>query len=212
MYRYYGRNIPLDTVIGEVASLDKGGTLGVTLANHALEQGFKVTLFTYNLIIFDPTWFAGVTNLKEKLRRRRRHTGSRKERFAIDHYLRFLTGGGDIRFQDMNRRMLADFLNRGVPILTGLNSTFLYRTARIYAPTHADDDVRGRVEGHFVVLDGYDRKTRQVSIADPYPRNPISGTTAYRVAIDRVINAILLGVLTYDANFIIIEPPSSESA
>ena len=108
--------------------------------------------------------------------------------------------------QDMNRRMLTGFLNKQKPILTGLNSTYLYRSARSDQETMKDDDIRGKVDGHFVVLDGYNKDKRLVSIADPYTKNPISGTTSYSIGIDRVINAILLGVMTYDANFIIIEP------
>lgn len=105
----------------------------------------------------------------------------------------------------MTRRTLTTFLYKGIPVITGLNSTFLYRTARVNPYTMVDDDVRGSVEGHFVVLDGYERSTCQVSIADPYPKNPISGNTSYHIGIDTVINAILLGVMTYDANFIVIE-------
>ena len=84
------------------------------------------------------------------------------------------------------------------------------RNARVNQKNMQDDDIRGRVEGHFVVLNGYDRKKRLVRIADPYPKNPISGTTSYRITLDRVITAILLGVMTYDANFIIIEPGQGE--
>lgn len=206
VYRYLGHDIALERVIDEVASLDKGGTLGVSLANHALERGFKVTLYTYNLIIFDPTWFVKGVSLRTKLLERKRFTRSRKERFAIRQYLQFLNGGGIITLKDMNRKVVTDFLSKGIPILTGLSSTFLYRAARVYGPTMKDDDVRGKVEGHFVVLDGYNKKKHLVSIADPYIHNPISGTTRYQVTIDRVINAILLGVMTFDANFIIIEP------
>ena len=36
----------------------QGGTLDVFLANHALKRGYDATIFTYNLDLFDPTWFA----------------------------------------------------------------------------------------------------------------------------------------------------------
>lgn len=209
IYRYYGLDLPVDELISEIISLDKGGTLGVVLANHALHHGFQVTLFTYNLLIFDPTWFQGKTDIEDKLRQRARFTSSGKQRFAIRQYRQFIRSGGLIRFEDMNRKMLTGYLKKGIPILTGLTSTYLYRDARIDPKTNKNDDIRGRVEGHFVVLDGYDKEKRLISIADPYQKNPISGTTSYRITIDRAINAILLGVLTYDANFIVIEPRNS---
>ena len=34
--------------------LDQGGTLDVFLANHALQRGYKATILTYNLDLFDP--------------------------------------------------------------------------------------------------------------------------------------------------------------
>lgn len=206
VYAYYGLHRQLNEIIDEIEYLDKGGTLGVVLANHALYSGFKVTLFTYNLLIFDPTWFSGGVDLADRLKCRRRVTTSRKQRFAMRQYLQFLESGGTIRFEDMTRRVLTAFLDKDIPIITGLNSTFLYRTSRVYGETMVDDDIRGRVEGHFVVLNGYQRANRLIGISDPYSRNPFSGDTSYRIGIDRVINAILLGVMTYDANFIIIEP------
>jgi hypothetical protein len=43
-------------------------------------------------------------------------------------------------------------------------------------------------------------------IADPLRPNPVSDSRYYEAPIDRVVGAILLGILTYDANLLIIEP------
>ena len=96
-----------------------------------------------------------------------------------------------------------------MPILTGLSSTNLYQASREYGPNDDDDDIRGNPSGHFVVLSGYDRKLRQVHILDPLQANPHSPTRRYSIDIDRVINSILLGVLTYDANLLMIKPPAA---
>ena len=56
IYRYYGDRIELDDVINDVEHLDEGGTLGVFLGAHALRRGYKVSLYSYNLQVFDPTW------------------------------------------------------------------------------------------------------------------------------------------------------------
>ena len=93
-----------------------------------------------------------------------------------------------------------------MPVLTGLSATYLHRTAREYGPTCEPDSVRGEPTGHFVVLCGYNKETREVLVADPLETNPVSGGNRYVVSIDRVICAILLGILTYDANLLIIEP------
>jgi hypothetical protein len=44
-------------------------------------------------------------------------------------------------------------------------------------------------------------------VADPLATNPVGAGQRYEVNIDRVICAILLGVLTYDANLLIVRPP-----
>jgi hypothetical protein len=45
-----------------------------------------------------------------------------------------------------------------------------------------------------------------VSIADPLQDNPLHGTKYYRVGLYRFIGAVYLGVMTYDANFLVIRP------
>jgi hypothetical protein len=72
--------------------------------------------------------------------------------------------------------------------------------------TNADDDVRGEPVGHFVVLTGHRRNAREILIADPHHANPLARTRYYAVQVQRLIGAILLGVMTYDANLLVIEP------
>ena len=57
VYRYYRDDISLKQVISEAHLLEGGGTLEVLLACHALRRGYRATIYTYNLQVFDPTWF-----------------------------------------------------------------------------------------------------------------------------------------------------------
>jgi hypothetical protein len=206
IYRYFGDEIPLGQVIREVPTLCGGGTLGVMLGNHALARGYKASLFTYNLMIFDPTWFHAGVNLLDRLQMRELIAPHAKQKLAIRNYLEFLKQGGKIHYEDLSRALLRRFLKSGLPILTGLSSTYLYRSMRV-ADDESDDDIRGEVQGHFVVLSGYDQVTHTVHVADPYSQNPLTGTNMYVTDMDRLIGAILLGVMTYDANLLVIEPP-----
>jgi hypothetical protein len=56
------------------------------------------------------------------------------------------------------------------------------------------------------VLTGYDRIERDVLVADPLHDNPAFGRQYYRVEVGRLIASILLGIVTYDANLLIITP------
>lgn len=209
VYNYYNDPITLESVISEVEKLDDGGTLGVMLANHALKRGYSALIYTYNLRIFDPTWFdipQGLIALKLKQMLELHEPGS-KMASAIRQYLEFLELGGEIRFKDLNGNLLRYYLKRDIPILTGLSSTYLYRCAREKdaGDKMVYDDIAGKATGHFVILSGYKLNNRTVRVSDPYSSNPKYLKHYYDVKVDRLINSILLGILTYDANLLIIE-------
>lgn len=208
-YRYYGDTISLTQVIKEVRRLKGGGTLDVFLACHALKRGYRARIYTYNLRVFDPTWFAEgrpVADIAQRLQAQARAKNIAKLKTATEGYLEFLALGGQLRFEDLTTSLLRKYLKRSRPIITGLCSTYLYRSMRELVTENGDDDVRGEPSGHFAVLCGYNREERSVLVADPYQLNPVSHSQYYSLSIERVVCSILLGILTYDANFLIIEP------
>lgn len=207
VYEYYDDDISLEQVIDEVRSLKGGGTLEVFLACHALSRGYSTSIYTYNLTIFDPSWFnLKKTDFMHKLNAQMEAKDDSKLHTATRGYLEFLGLGGDLRFEDLTAALIRKYLKRGVPVLAGLSSTYLYRSQREYGAGSDFDDVRGRSAGHFVVLCGYDKETRNVLVADPLTPNPLSKSHYYEISIERVLCAILLGVLSYDANLLIITP------
>ena len=208
VYRYFGDKISLDEVIAQTGQLDDGGTLAGWLGCHALLRGYRAKLYTFNLRVLDPTWFGSPeTSLTTKLLAQLEHKSDPKLRAATAAYMEFLQRGGEIRMEDLTRQLIRKYLLRSVPILAGLSSTYLYQSAREYGTQCDADDVRGVPQGHFVVLCGYNRATKMVRIADPYLTNPYAPRDNYYwVGVDRLICAILLGVLTYDANLLILTP------
>lgn len=209
IYRYYGDEVSLEDVIGGVDMLaEGGGTLDVFLANHALRRGYRATLFTYNLNLFDPTWARlPAPELIGRLEAQVAAKSDPKLRVASAGYIRFLQLGGKLRFEDLRPSLIRRFLGRGIPIMTGLSATYLYGTTREIAATNQSDDIHGEPAGHFVVLSGYDRASKCVDVADPYEWNPLTGQRYYSVDLHRLIGAVLLGSLTYDANLLVIERP-----
>ncbi len=209
VYGYYGEELPLEQVIRETPKLEDGGTLAVLLGCHALQRGYDATIYTLNLQVFDPTWFKpGAPPLAERLTAQMAAKSSPKLNAASTAYLEFLQGGGKIRMDDMTGDVFRRYLKKSVPILTGLSATYLYQSAREHGPNCEPDDVRGVPAGHFVVLCGYDKENRTVLVADPFVPNPFAPQQHYEVSMDRVIRAILLGIITYDANLLIIQPRS----
>lgn len=208
LYRYYRDEVDLNDLLEEVPQLDStGGTLAVHLGRHALERGYRARIYTYNLTLFDPSWHHGEVDLVHKLIEQARVKADAKLREATDAYIDFLQRGGEIEFQDLDRELLRRHLSAGRPILTGLSSTYLYRSPREVPETDEPDDVRGSPVGHFVVLAGHDVESDEFLVADPYRANPLGEEHHYRVHAERLIAAILLGMITYDANLLILYPP-----
>jgi hypothetical protein len=207
VYRYWNDEEKLEDVISRTGRLELGGTFAVFLACDALRKGYRATIYTYNLNVFDPTWFvrSGV-DIYERLQQQREFKPDYRLQQATKGYLEFLRLGGRLRLKDLSRGLIHGMLRRKQPILTGLSSTYLYRVPREYGPNDKPDDVRGLPAGHFVVVAGYDLERGKVLVMDPYQQNPYSQSHEYWIGIDRVLGAILLGIVTHDANLLVIQP------
>lgn len=213
IYRYFGDTITLHQVIDEVERVSNGGTLEALLAKHALQRGYDVTSYVYNLNVMDPSWFKpkslSNTQLIEKLLQQLNVEEKAYLRETGQAYVDMLELGGSILYKDINIRLINSYLKRGIPILTGLCATYLYDTPREYIPKRgalAYDDINGVPCGHFVVISGYDESESNFIVADPHQPNPISSDNHYTVSRSKLINSIMLGALTNDANLLIITP------
>jgi hypothetical protein len=212
VYAYYGDTMSLDRVIREVTPLVTGGTLGVFLGVHALRRAYSATLYTYNLDIFDPSWFdEDPRQLPARLTAQLQVKSGDRLKVATAAYLEFLALGGRIRFEELRPELIRRHLTADEPILTGLSATYLYGCAR-----EADvggklqyDSVRGEPTGHFVVAHGYDPNTDSVLVADPLLENRFAAHN-YRVGVVRLLGAIMLGVLTYDGNLLVLRPREAD--
>ncbi len=212
VYNYYQHPVSLTNIIQEVEQSHSGGTLASLLGKHALANGFETTIYINNLTIFDPSWFdngyASRALLLQKIMAQMKYKRAKKLMQAMSSYTSYLELGGEIRFCTIDVKLLNAYFRQNIPIITGLSATYLYDCPREYWRNNraSYDDIRGTPCGHFVVLCGYDAHTKKVTIADPHRANPLSHDNYYQVSSDRLINAIMLGVLTYDATLLVIKP------
>lgn len=208
VYGYFGDVQPLQKVIDEVHQLEDGGTFAVLLGIHALMRGYHARLFSYNLAVFDPSWDGlSPEALQKKLIAQTRIKDGKKLHAACLAYARFLKEGGEIRFEDPTKELLRSYFDAKLPVLAGLSATYLYKSKREYADSKGRSvyhDLRGKPMGHFVVLRGMERK--RVFVADPYHDNPMAEGRTYDVPVGRLINSIMLGIVTYDANLLVLSP------
>jgi hypothetical protein len=208
LYQYYGDTIALKEVIKEVKQLKTGGTLAVMLGNHALRRGYKAHIYSYNLNVFDPSWFKHPSGkiidfLKKQMSFKYKR---RKLQVASRAYIKFLEEGGKLQYAELNEELIKSYLKRSIPILTGLSATYLYGTPREIPQFDIYDSIKGEPAGHFVVITGYDEEKNCVYLHDPMEPNPLGKGQVYSVSFTRLINSIMLGIVTYDANLLVIEP------
>ncbi len=213
IYQYHGLHISLETVLHEVERSLSGGTLAPMLGNHALSKEFDVSIYINNLDVFDPTWFvrgkANAALLYKKIEEQMHYKDDPNIQQMSQAYLKFLSLGGQVYFKTIDVHVLKHYFEQKIPIITGLNATYLYRCARERFTKQGKaifDDIKGSPCGHFVVLCGYSETNKRVVVADPHRENPLSYDNYYKVSSHRLINAIMLGVTSYDANLLIIRP------
>ena len=203
IYRYYGYQRTLPEVIQETPRNPDGGTLAVYLGTSALRNGFQATIYSYNLRVFDPTWRTlSPSALVAKLQKRAQAVESRRLQRTLNAYISYLRAGGQVKFGELNTRLLVQILARGCPILTGLSATYLYQTKREFHNEY--DDIRGEPVGHFVVICGYYPRGDRFIVRDPASHIPFSRTGKYSVSAERLMAAIFLGDATYDAVLLVL--------
>jgi hypothetical protein len=207
LYQYYRDEIHLKEVVQQVKSLKSGGTLAVMLGNHALQRGYQAHIYTYNLNVFDPSWFEfSKKEMVTFLKRQMRYKFKKKKLLVASRaYVKFLEAGGEVSQRELNADLIKSYLKKSKPILTGLSATYLYGTPREIDVNGKFDSIKGEPAGHFVIINGYDESTQTVYLADPMHPNPLK-SQYYSVSFDRLINSIMLGIVTYDANLLIVEP------
>lgn len=213
VYAYFDDEVPLAEVLAEVPQLEHGGTYAPLLGVHALARGYSATIYTCDLDLFDPTWFARECDLPTRLRAQARHKPWKALQAATQAYLRFIELGGVVRLHPLDAELLRRHLKRGLPVLTGLSATYLYWCARERSngpSTTVYDDTLGEPTGHFVVVFDYDPDAREMWIADPLHDNPLTGEMTYAVGAQRLLSAILLGASTYDASLLVLQPEGSD--
>ena len=207
IYEYHGHKTPIDTLKKEVVHWQTGGTVGVNLGRHALAQGFTAEIYSYNIKVFDPTWRdLPAEELRVKLKMRQKRIRSNRQKKEIGFYLEFLKHGGNLRFDDLDENLLMRLFTAHRPVICGLSATYLYQTMR-ELPNNQENDVVGHPVGHFVVVSGYNSETREVQIHDPLRRHAISASGTYTLPFLKFSNAVMLGILTYDANLLVIGKP-----
>lgn len=177
---YYDSSIKLEEVLKNTPQVKNLGTFDGWLGVTAIKLGYKVRINSLNIESIPRKWHSlKLSNILKKLKTKK--TKDKALNHSIKGYSKFIELGGKLIFENINKEMLIKKLNKG-PILIGLSSSYLYKEEKTV--------------GHFVVVNGYENN--KFSIIDPWHSIPFSKNGRYKLEPNKLINAILLGALTYD--------------
>ena len=209
MYRYWGDQEPLQTIIARMYRLEQGGTFAVFLGCDALRKGYGAAIYTYNVTVFDPTWFTRNVDIAERLTKQREVKSDERLQVATSGYLQFLQLGGRLRFADLSQvlvRALLRFrlLQRSAAL--HLSVRVLNPDGSSSSPGISDMGQSGHGTQDYAMAGSFSRARRHVLVVDPYQPNPYGEAHEYWISIDRVVTAILLGIVTHDANLLVVYP------
>ena len=210
LYDYHGMDVPHDQVLREVEEMPNGGTIAVLIGLDAIKRGMASKVYICDLNTFDPTWKTldndGLAaKLLEQLQSRE---VDQKFEAATRAYVRYLLAGGEISFEEVTKELLEVQFLRGLPIIAGLSSTWLYQSMREFTGRNdmsVMDDMKGGPMGHFVVVHGFD-EAGGIQVADPSSSNPFSDNPHYSIGYNKFLQALMLGSLTYDASLLVLSP------
>jgi len=185
VYKYFGKEILERQISKEIGGLTRWGSFFVEHALMARNLGFKVTCHSYNIKHFDP---ADIKLSRAKLIKKTKAL-IRKERKAsnkrwLKSFLKVLQSDIDFKMEMPSLDVLREFLNRGLPVIIGVNSAVLFEKKR---------NLRS---GHYVVLTGY--KDNKFYYNDPYKGKSCSITA------DKLIFALSNNVFDSSAYLIVI--------
>ena len=179
VFGYYGESIAQEEIM-EISENPKRGIALVEAGIFSLKRNYKPLIITNNINIFDPTWFKiDSSKLKLNLKKRAKFVDDLNQ-FMIDKYIKFLDLGGEINFETISPALLKNYLSIKVPIIMELASTFLYKLAKSSQPGGFNDAIKGQIEGHGVVIAGFDKKDKFL-IIDPNSKKGPSKKGVYWV-------------------------------
>lgn len=209
IYTYHHDIISLEDTIAQTEYLPSGGTIAVLLGCHALKRGYRVSMYSFNTYVFDPTWMSCEPSiLLQKLQHQFVWNSNPKIKHATQAYIQFLELGGKINFQNLNFNLISELLKNKTPLLSGISATYFYQNMRDFTDDKdrvVYDEFSGETSGHFIVIYDAD-ENENLSIADPYLPHTLSHEHHYIIPYNHWLHALLLGSVTYDAEVLVIEP------
>jgi len=199
------KNVPVYIENGE-----KIGTSPGHLAAYLAQQGYKTTVYVFDVELFDPSWNGESSNkIIELLKQRQDGIPSnswlaRYHHVLIDGWELFVDSGGVFMQPSLSIKLLRDLV-KDHPFLMMVNSTYLNHASKQQynkeTDKFEDDSINGRSLTHGVTCAGY--KDGSFLIVDP---DPPEGQDQHRwIKEDHLITSIMAAQTESDNLLVVID-------
>lgn len=187
IFAYYGDDIDIKEIIKKTkARIDYGLWLS-SIISLAKERNYKINFHTNSLKALDFSW-ERLSSKKIVQKLKRRLKSKKKQVVNYKGFIEYFSKGGKVDFRPITKELVKKYLDKKIPVLISVNSTYFYKRKRKYKDKF--DDIKGSEVGHFLVIAGYDKN--RFYVVDPNFTAPKNGK--YWVKQDYlIVSTLILG-------------------
>ncbi|MBD3362355.1 hypothetical protein GF362_01395 [Candidatus Dojkabacteria bacterium] len=194
IYKYYGKDLKLKMILEDL-HIDKDTSTYVSqLARHLNTNHLSTTLISSNPFVVSPDWKAKpkkvvIKELKEWILH---HFNKGKvENIWIKealYLLFYLQEGGNLKISNITTDLIDKYLEDQNLILCCLAENWIWGKRKISKVVEYDN-IKGHVNGHFVIV--YDKNKGDYQISDPYPTSIENKEGLYAINKEELLTATL---------------------
>lgn len=192
VYSLRGKQITLQDILKDFNHPEKGKPTYVSqLANHLMQNDIQTNVVISASKLLSPAWkHVSKKKLIENLEKwLKTHADTSWGRDAA-HLLIYLKNGGTVMQDSYSAQTIRDMLDAGSLVILCVDEDWLWgHRTKLVGEKRVIDEINGKVEGHFVLVTGYEAK--RFRVLDPFPTHIEDRHGEYDVDDNQLVNASL---------------------
>ncbi len=192
VYSMKGKDIKLGDVLKDFGHPKRGKpTYAAQLVSHVHKNGIKTKLVTSTSKVLSYAWRdlpkdKLIENIKEWLNFHPKNLWRKEVTYILD----YLEDGGDLEQKSYSSQTIKDMLDKKSLVILCIDEDWAWgHRLKMVGKERIVDDIKGGLEGHFVLVTGY--KDNMFHVLDPFPTNIENRHGEYDIECDQLTNASL---------------------
>jgi len=192
VYAKKGKHITLQDILKDFQHPTKGKpTFVAQLGMHLLENKIQNRLVVSISTLVSPAWKnASKEELIENMGKWLSAHPDDLWHEDVEHTLSYLQKGGELIQESYSKETIKEMIDRKSLVLIGVDEDWLWgHRFKLIGDKRVVDDIEGKREGHFVLVDGYNNE--YFHVLDPFPTNLEDRHGQYNIPMNQLVNASL---------------------